>query len=238
VLNQTNEHMTPRAKSSCVPKILKIVWLPHEEDKRTREDSAHCNVERAHCLVSAKIMLKRSAKREPYAATGQGGEDKEQTEGDRLPERSLAGVQIDGNRARADEPRFGVHPLKCGGFPKTDGLAIFGRVTATGCRDLPRKPEEKADPDPFDATEHERVFEHQAAEAKRDDEHHESHSGGDAEKAGKTTAYADDRAGRREYDVAGTGRDRRDDGKQNKGERLLGGQKPSPHAREILPDDE
>jgi AraC-like DNA-binding protein len=69
--------------------------------------------------------------------------------------------------------------------------------------------------------EDQRVLENESAEPERYDEHHDPHAGGDAEQAGQASPNAGLGAGRRQHDVAGTGRDGGHDGEEKKGHDLF-----------------
>jgi len=66
------------------------------------------------------------------------------------------------------------------------------------------------------------MLEDETPEPERDDEHHETHAGRDAEQAGQAFDHAALRAGRGQHDIARTGCDRGHDGEEKKRHDLFG----------------
>src|SRR5262245_66176357 len=84
------------------------------------------------------------ARRRTDTAPRQSGENKEEPERNRLCEGAGIGMEIRGDRARADQPRFRINPLEGGRLPKSNCLPILGDVSSAGCRDFPGEPEKKS----------------------------------------------------------------------------------------------
>src|SRR5262249_14600148 len=77
--------------------------------------------------------------------------------------------------ADTDEPRLRVDPLKSGCAPKTEGLFLWSRVTATCRGNLPRQPEQKANAPPLENQNEPWTRQNNDSKAEGHKKHHESH---------------------------------------------------------------
>src|SRR5205823_6247783 len=136
---------------------------------------------------------------------------------------SGVGAEKGARRARRDQPRFRIDPLKDRRAHVADRILLRRRVDAARRRrDLPRQPEQNRRAAPVKPGEYHGMPKHERAEAERHDEHHDAHAGGDAEQAGQASDDAGLRARRRQHDVARTRRDCGHDGEDDKRHDLIG----------------
>jgi MFS family permease len=194
----------------------------HDHDDRERQEPAQRQVEHAPRAGATQDALDGGAEREPEKPAGERGKNEQAPEECGL-HGGATGVRakIRAGGAHGHQPRLGIDPLEDRGLHEPDGPAHRRALRAGGRGDLPREPEQECDSAALERGQRPGVPEHRAAEAERHQEHHQAHADCHPEQARQAAQDAGPGAGCRQHHVAGPRGDRRHDGKEQKGDRLL-----------------